>query len=273
MKADFAPGLHVASGQAANVWAYDRWVGRWSRLFVPAVISAAGVAPAQQVLDVSTGTGEAALMALPAVGASGAVIGADIAPAMLVGARDRLADPLFCPVAADGQALPFMSGAFDAVICQLGLQFFPDPARGLAEFYRVLKHGCRAAVCVISTPDRVPMFGVLADVLSRFVPEQRDFLHLSFVLADANRLERMFVSAGFQEVRVERVHREDTIASYDEYWAPIETGMGSQPQVYVSLSEINRRAVREQVNSRLSPFLSNGRLVMGIEMLIAAGRA
>jgi len=79
-------------------------------------------------------------MALPAVGASGAVIGADIAPAMLVGARDRLADALFCPVAADGQALPFMSGVFDAVICQLGLQFFPDPARGLAEFYRVLKH-------------------------------------------------------------------------------------------------------------------------------------
>jgi ubiquinone/menaquinone biosynthesis C-methylase UbiE len=75
---------------------------------------------------------------IPAVGASGTVIGADIAPAMLVGARDRLRDPLFRPVAADGQALPFMSSVFDAVLCQLGLQFFPDPARGLAEFYRVL---------------------------------------------------------------------------------------------------------------------------------------
>jgi ubiquinone/menaquinone biosynthesis C-methylase UbiE len=273
VRADFAPGLHVAPGQAANVLAYDRWVGRWSRLFVPAVISAVEIAPGQRVLDVSTGTGEAALIALPAVGASGAVTGADIAPTMLVGARDRLRNPLFCPVAADGQALPFMSGVFDAVICQLGLQFFPEPARGLAEFNRVLKHGCSAAVCVISTPDRAPMFGVLADVLGRFVPDQRDLLHLSFALADANRLERMFVSAGFHEVRVERVQREDAIASYDEYWAPIETGMGSQPQVYVSLSEANRRAVREEVNSRLSPFLSDGRLVMRIEMLIATGRA
>jgi ubiquinone/menaquinone biosynthesis C-methylase UbiE len=34
-------------------------------------------------------------------------------------------------VAADGQMLPFKSGIFDAVICQLGLQFFSDPARGL----------------------------------------------------------------------------------------------------------------------------------------------
>ena len=161
MKANFAPGLHVAPGQAANVLAYDRWIGRWSRLFLPAVISAAEVAPGRRVLDVSTETGEAALMALRAAGASGVVIGADIAPAMLVGARDRLKNPLFCPVAADGQMLPFKSGTFDAVICQLGLQFFQDPARGLAEFYRVLRHGCCAAVCVISTPDRAPMWGVL----------------------------------------------------------------------------------------------------------------
>jgi ubiquinone/menaquinone biosynthesis C-methylase UbiE len=32
----------------------------------------------------------------------------------------------FLPVAADGQALPFADGSFDAVICQLGL-LFADP--------------------------------------------------------------------------------------------------------------------------------------------------
>ena len=127
MKVNFAPGLHVALGQAANVSAYYSWIGRWSRLLVPAVVSAAEITPGYRILDVSTGTGEAALMALPAVGGSGVVIGADIAPAMLVGARDRLKDPLFCPVAADGQALPFKSDTFDAVICQLGLQFFSTP--------------------------------------------------------------------------------------------------------------------------------------------------
>ena len=40
MKASLAPGLHVAPGQAANALAYDGWVGRWSRLFVPMVITA-----------------------------------------------------------------------------------------------------------------------------------------------------------------------------------------------------------------------------------------
>jgi SAM-dependent methyltransferase len=153
------------------------------------------------------------------------------------------------------------------------LQFFPDPARGLAEFHRVLRHGGCAAVCVISTPDRAPMWGVVADVLSRFVPEQSDLLYLSFALADANRLEHMFSSAGFREVRVERVQREDAISNFDEYWEPIEAGMGSMPQAYLTLSETDRHAVREEVRSRLSPFLSNSHLIMSVEMLIAVGRA
>src|SRR5215472_4008843 len=118
-----------------------------------------------------------------------------------------------------------------------------------------------------------PMFGVLADVLSRVVPEQRDLLHPSFTLADTKRLEHMFAGAGFREVRVARVQREDTIGSFDEYWDPIETGVGSQPQVYVALSQTDRRAVREEVKSRLSPFSPDGRLVMSVEMLIAVGRA
>jgi ubiquinone/menaquinone biosynthesis C-methylase UbiE len=80
------------------------------------------------VLDVSTGTGEAASMALSIVGTSGLVFGADISPAMVQAARHRLNDRSFWPVAADGQKLAFRDGSFDAVICQLGLQFFPDPA-------------------------------------------------------------------------------------------------------------------------------------------------
>jgi ubiquinone/menaquinone biosynthesis C-methylase UbiE len=64
-------------------------------------------------------------MTLPIVGTSGIVIGADISPAMLEAARDRLGEPSFLQVAADGQALPFKDGSFDAVICQLGCSSSP----------------------------------------------------------------------------------------------------------------------------------------------------
>jgi ubiquinone/menaquinone biosynthesis C-methylase UbiE len=269
----FGAGFHAASGKAVDALAYDRWTGRWSRLFIPTVLAAAAVKPGCRVLDVSTGTGEAALMALPLVGVDGFVVGADISPAMLASARTRLHGSQFLPVAADGQALPFGEASFDAVVCQLGLQFFPDPARGVAEFRRVLRKDGSLAICVISIPDRAPMWGSLADVLSRFRPELRDVLFLSFALHDPDRLQAMLTGAGFREVRVERATREDSFESFADYWEPIEAGVGSIPQAYLRLVAEDRRAVREEVRSRLSRFESNGKLHMSVEMLIGTGRA
>jgi ubiquinone/menaquinone biosynthesis C-methylase UbiE len=273
MSTGFGPGFHARPGQAVDASAYDRWTGRWSRLFVPAVLTAAAVEPGRRVLDVSTGTGEAACMAVPLVGTEGVVVGADISPGMLAGAHTRLYGAPFLPVAADGQALPFRDASFDAVICQLGLQFFPDPARGLKEFRRVLRKDGTVSVCVISTPDRAPMWGILADVLSHFLPELRDVLFLSFALHDPNRLEAMLVGAGFRDARVERAIREGCFESFADYWEPIEAGVGSIPQTYLRLAAADRTAVREEVRSRLSRFESNGKLRMSVEMLIGSGRA
>jgi hypothetical protein len=50
---------------------------------------------------------------------------------MLARARERLGGAPNAAVAVeDGQALSFADGTFDAVLCGLGLMFFPDPARG-----------------------------------------------------------------------------------------------------------------------------------------------
>jgi SAM-dependent methyltransferase len=223
------------------------------------------------VLDVSTGTGEAALMALPIVGTSGFVIGADISPAMLEGARARLNEPVFWPVAADGQALPFRDASVDCV-CQLGMQFFRNPALGLAEFRRVLQCGGSMAVCVISTPDKAPMWGILADAISRFRPALRNTLYLSFSLGDPVLLEGLLADAGFRDVCVERETREAITESFDEYWDPIEAGIGSIPQSYLTLSDVDRRSVREEVRERLLRFESDGKLPMSLEMLIGKGR-
>ena len=71
MKTSLAPGFHVAAGWAVDSAAYDQFTGQWSRLFVPSVLDAAGVDQGCRVLDVATGTGEAALAIAPVVGASG----------------------------------------------------------------------------------------------------------------------------------------------------------------------------------------------------------
>jgi len=259
---NFGPRFHAAVGRRVDRSAYDGYLGRWSRLFVPAVLAAAGVAASHRVLDVATGPGEAAWLSLSGVGPSALVVGSDISLEMVAAAKSRIADRRFRAVATDGQALPFADGTFDAVICQLGLMFFPNPIRGLEEFRRVLRARGRVAVCVISTPERAPMWGVLAEALSRHLPDQRERLYLSFALADAGRLEALLVTAGFRDRSVTREVREGSYDSFDAYWAPIEEGAGSLPQAYRALPESSRREVRREVQARLAPFESSGRLEM-----------
>jgi SAM-dependent methyltransferase len=273
MTAERAPGFHVRAGHAVDASAYEQFTGRWSRLFVPLVLEAADVQAGDQVLDMCTGTGEAAVAIASAIGPSGCLIGVDIAPPMLESARGRLNEPAFLPVAANGQALPFSDHCFDALVCQLGLQFFADPGTGLKEFRRVLRDGGRAGICVISSPDRAPMWGILADLLGRLLPAQQQTVHLSFSLCDPIRLETLLVDAGFQQVRIERQTREDSYGSFDEYWDSIEAGIGSIPQTYLMLPDAARRAVRQEVRTKLAEFEAGGRLRMGLEMLIGSGVA
>ena len=129
----------------------------------------------------------------------------------------RLSSTQFLPVVSDGQFLVFPDATFDAVLCQLGLMFFPDPARGLAEFRRVGRPGRRAAVCVISLASRAPMWGILAETLSALSSRAcEDTPPFVFVGGRYRLLKQLVRAAGFADVRVSReVRREAYIPSFD----------------------------------------------------------
>jgi ubiquinone/menaquinone biosynthesis C-methylase UbiE len=68
----------------AGASAYDRFTGRWSRLYVPSLLSAAGVAPGHSVRDVTAGTtGEACVGLVSRVGVEGRVLAVDLSRSVL----------------------------------------------------------------------------------------------------------------------------------------------------------------------------------------------
>jgi len=103
---------------------------------------------ARRVLDVATGSGDLARTVrdrVPGV----RVTGADFCAPMLAEARKRDLDDL---LVADGLALPFPDGAFDALTIGYGLRNMADRAAALREFARVLKPGGLLAVLDFSLP-------------------------------------------------------------------------------------------------------------------------
>jgi len=258
------------TGDSVDVGAYDRYLGRWSRLFLPALIEAAACGRGDRVVDVATGPGDAALAVRDVVGDDGVVIGCDIAPAMARAASQRSGGTL-AVVVADAKRLPFPDATFDAVICQLGLMFFPSPHDALVEFARIVRPGGRVAVGVLSTSEHVAMWGVLAAVLSGHLPDQHEIFHLSFSLADPDTVTELFTAAGYGAVQVEAHVRGGEFKSLDEYWEPIERGIGQLPHAYCSLPEPVRRRVRDEVNDHLAPYRDGDRFAMSVEALLATG--
>ncbi|WP_435222712.1 class I SAM-dependent methyltransferase [Streptomyces sp. Tue6028] len=106
-----------------------------------AAVAAMGLREGDRVLDAGCGTGRALPPLRAAVGASGAVVGADLTPAMLEAAvragRDRDGQLLLTDVAA----LPLRTESLDAVFGAGLVSHLPDPAENLRELARVVRPG------------------------------------------------------------------------------------------------------------------------------------
>ena len=168
-----------ASSYDAGAAAYDRLTGRWSRLYVPSLVAAAGVAEGHSVLDVAAGTGEATVGPRAAGRGRRRVMAVDLSLPMLRVATGKLAGRRVRVAVMDGQRLACRPQRFDAVVCQLGLMFFAEPVRGLAGVPAspASRRPRRGAGVVAARPR--PLLRFLADALSRHLPpEQRETLYL-----------------------------------------------------------------------------------------------
>jgi ubiquinone/menaquinone biosynthesis C-methylase UbiE len=183
---------------------YERWlVGPLFRPFAEVLVERARLMPGDRVLDIACGTGIVARVARERLGENGHVIGVDVSPQMLAVART--VTPAIDWREGDASALPLAEGErVDVILCQQGLQFFPDRTAAVAEMRRVSKRGGRLLVAVWQSLDEVPFFRethlVAERRLGAFVDRRHSF-------GDALALERLIGDAGFEDVRIDRLTR------------------------------------------------------------------
>jgi SAM-dependent methyltransferase len=134
------PGAEDLRAASRASWALGDYAVIAERITAAAdlLVERAGVEPGMEVLDVATGTGNAAL---PAVRRGARVTGLDLVPELLDVARERAAD-LGLEVdwiEGDAEELPFEGARFDRVLSAFGHMFAPRHERAAAELVRVCR--------------------------------------------------------------------------------------------------------------------------------------
>jgi ubiquinone/menaquinone biosynthesis C-methylase UbiE len=188
--------------------AYEQFVARYILgPWAPLLVDAATIGPGERVLDVACGTGVVARTVAERVGPDGHVVGIDLNPGMIAVARtlsSRGASVEWMERSALDLGLP--GDSFDAVLCQQGLQFFPDMALAIREMQRVLRRGGRLALSVWNS---VGLYNkAVGDALAQYVGEHVASRFLASRRAPARaELERLAAEAGFAnvELRVARI--------------------------------------------------------------------
>lgn len=182
-------------------------------------VARAGVAEGERVLDVATGTGNAALRA----GRRGAhVTGLDLSPGLLTIARQRAAAEQFEIefIEGDAESLPFPDGGFDRAISVFGAMFAPRQELAAAELLRVVRPG-GAVVLTAWTPE---------SVMGRMIALNRDLVPASAQVpspaqwGDEDHARAMFADAS--EVVVERESVTLGAESVEAHIASIESNLG-----------------------------------------------
>ncbi len=187
---------------------YDRFLG--PALFAPyAADMARRLADVTgPVLEVAAGTGIVTAALDRTLPASARIIATDLNAAMLEQAQGKGGwSGRVAWQTADGQALPFEAGAFEAVVCQFGVMFFPDRAAGFGEARRVLRAGGRYVFNVWDSLAHNVDARITQDTVAALFPsDPPGFLaRTPFGYSDRDRIRSDLTAAGFDDIAIEAV--------------------------------------------------------------------
>lgn len=236
------------------------------------LIDRAAPRPGDRVLDVACGTGVAARGAAGRVGASGRVTGIDLNPTMLeVAARASTGSrPPIEWLEAKAESIPLEDESFDVVLCQQGLQFFPDRPAALREMRRLVAHEGRVLISVWR--DVGPGFDALAAALGRHISAEAGAALAKgpASLRDPAELSALMKAAGFGKVSLEAVKVRMSFPSPAEF---VGRYVSSTPlsAVVAQTDEPARDELVRDVARRLRDFVGESGLTFEGETNITTG--
>ncbi|MBA3516680.1 MAG: class I SAM-dependent methyltransferase [Rhizobiales bacterium] len=262
---------------AADAWhrwtpAIQAWLGPATEL----MLDLAGVGPGSRVLDVAAGAGEPAITAAKRVGPTGSVLATDISSNLLEYAKQAAREQgvtNFETRVMDGEHLDLADGVFDAVLSRVGLIYFPDQQRALAEIRRVLKPGGHVAAMVYSTAENNRFFSIPVGIIRRRaqLPPPLPGQPGPFSLGGAGVLEEAYRRAGFREVETRTIAAPVRMSSTAECVRFERDSFGALHQMMSGLSDVEQAETWAEIERDLRQFEGPNGFEGPCEMIVGVG--
>lgn len=235
--------------------------------------------PGERVVELAAGPGETGFVAARRVGPQGRLLCTDQSPEMVAVARRRAAELGLENVefaVVDAQRLELEPRSFDAALCRWGYMLMADPDGAMRRTRLALREGGRLALATWDRPDRNLWMAapVMTAVTSGVLPPPDPSQPSPFALHDADDLERRLRSAGFDEVRIERLGFPQRYASFDEFWAETLDMAAPLADSMAGLTADAAETLRIGTQQMLSEFVAaDGRIEVPASTLVAVAEA
>ncbi len=260
-----APALAILRGQdqLRNMFhdaeAYERFMGRWSRLVAPRLVDFTGGLPERgRMLDVGSGTGSLAFAIAERYGRA-RVQGIDPSKEYVAYASSTNPFPDRASFeVGDAQQLHFPDASFDAALSLLVFNFIPDPKKAVLELRRVTKPGGKIFAAVWDYGAGMRMLRTFWDAVVSLDPQAEKLDEKHMPLCRAGELSALWRQCGLENVREQSIDIELRFESLADYWDPFLLGQGPAGSYVRRLDRDKLQALRDEVKHRL-PLSSENR--------------
>src|SRR5665213_3574132 len=228
----------ISNYTATNAAAYERLMGRWSRVLAEDFIAFAGLEAGDRVLDLGCGTGSLA-QALAASPLPAAIFGIDAAEPYVVYAAERNTDRRVTFAVGDAATLDLPAHSFDRCYSLLVLNFVPAPDKAIAEMLRVVRPGGTIAAVVWDFTGGLVYQRIFWDTAAALDPTAvaARARHYASALTWPGELEAAFAAAGAVEIATRSLAIRMAYDNFADYWQPIANAQGPIGDYVKSLSD------------------------------------